>query len=324
MSCRTCNAGMLLYLLAFIAPSVGAGAGESSARPESDPSDWFHVIQLDESTYAISEPRYWLKNVSYLLIGTRSALLFDTGPGVHSIRPVVEGLTHVPVLVLPSHLHFDHVGRIQEFPRVALVSTPALRRQVIDGTLNESSEQYLLPTKHAFRVSRWLNSGETLDLGDRHITVLATPGHTPDSVSLVDLEYHRVFTGDLLNRDGTLAAAPGSDIEELVVSLAAVVKYAAPGSVVYEAHSERPITADELAWASQHFREIAAGRGTWQPLCIDGVPTRQFGTGDFNVILPGESGQRLKPFPSLTTEVEPVAGPCPAHQGTRRGKLGSH
>ena len=90
MSCRTCNAGMLLYLLAFVAPSVGAGASESNARPESDPSDWFHVIQLDESTYAISEPRYWLKNVSYLLIGTRSALLFDTGPGVHSIRPVVD------------------------------------------------------------------------------------------------------------------------------------------------------------------------------------------------------------------------------------------
>jgi glyoxylase-like metal-dependent hydrolase (beta-lactamase superfamily II) len=300
-------------LLAFIAPSIGAGAVDPTAPPESNPSDWFHVIPLDESTYAISEPKYWLKNVSYLLIGTRSALLFDTGPGMYSIRPVVDRLTHVPVLVLPSHLHFDHVGRIDEFPRVALVSTPALRRQAIDGTLNESKEQYLLPTKHEFRVTRWLNSGEILDLGGRRITVLATPGHTPDSVSLVDLEHHRIFTGDLLNRDGTLAAAPGSDIGELVVSLAAVVKYAPPGSVAYEAHSERPITGKELVWASEHFREIAAGRGTWQPLCIDGVPTRQFGTGDFNVILPGESGQRLKPFPSLTTEVDPVVGPCPAH-----------
>jgi glyoxylase-like metal-dependent hydrolase (beta-lactamase superfamily II) len=303
----------LLYLLAFIAPTFGAGPGKSSARPDSVPSDWFHIIQLDESTYAISEPKYWLKNVSYLLIGTHSALLFDTGPGVHSIRPVVDRLTHVPVLVLPSHLHFDHVGRIQEFPRVALVSTPALRRQVIDGTLNEPPEQYLLPTRHEFRVSRWLTSGQILDLGGRRITVLATPGHTPDSVSLVDLEHHRVFTGDLLNREGTLAAAPGSDIGELVVSLAAVVKYASTRSVAYEAHSERPITDKELVWASEHFGEIAAGRGTWQPFCIDGVPTRQFGTGDFNLILPGESGQRLKPFPSLTTEVDPVAGPCPAH-----------
>jgi len=93
------------------------------------------------------------------------------------------------------------------------------------------------------------------------------------------------------------------------------MKRAPPGSVAYEAHSERPITGKELLWASEHFREIAAGRGTWQPLCIDGVPTRQLGTGDFNVILPGEFGQRLKPFPSLTTEVDPVAGPCPAHQG---------
>ena len=313
MRCSTRIAGTLLCVLAFIAPSTSTGAGNSSAGPESAPSDWFHVIQLDESTYAISEPKYWLKNVSYLLIGTRSALLFDTGPGVHSIRPVVDRLTHVPVLVLPSHLHFDHVGRVQEFPRVALVSTPALRRQVIDGTLKESPEQYLLPTKHEFRVSRWLNSGDVLDLGGRRITVLATPGHTPESVSLVDPDHHRMFTGDLLNREGTLAAAPGSDIGELAVSLAAVVKYAPPGSVAYEAHSERPITGKELVLASEHIREIAAGGGAWQPLCIDGVPTRQFGTGDFSVILPGESNQRLKPFPSLTTEVDPVMGPCPAH-----------
>jgi glyoxylase-like metal-dependent hydrolase (beta-lactamase superfamily II) len=304
---------MLLYLLAFIAPSTSTGAGNSRAGPESVPSDWFHVIRLDESTYAISEPKYWLKNVSYLLIGTRSALLFDTGPGVHSIRPVVNGLAHVPVLVLPSHLHFDHVGRIQEFPRIALISTPALRRQVIDGMLKESPQQYLLPTKHEFRVSRWLSSGDTLDLGGRRITVLATPGHTPDSVSLVDADHRRIFTGDLLNRDGTLAAAPGSDIGELAVSLSAVMKFAPPGSVAHEAHSERPISAKELSWVSEHIREIAAGGGTWQPLCIDGVPTRQFGTGDFNVILPGESDQRLKPFPALTTEVDPVGGPCPAH-----------
>ena len=129
MNCRPCRAGTLLYLLVFIAPSIGAGAGNSTARPESVPSDWFHVIQLDESTYAVSEPKYWLKNVSYLLIGSRSSLLFDTGPGVHSIRPVVDRLTHVPVLVLPSHLHFDHVGRIEEFSHVALVSTAALRTE---------------------------------------------------------------------------------------------------------------------------------------------------------------------------------------------------
>ena len=83
----------------------------------------------------------------------------------------------------------------------------------------------------------------------------------------------------------------------------------------YEAHSERPITGKELLWVGEHFRQIGAGRARWQPLCIDGVSTRQFGTGDFNVILPGESGQRLEPFPSLTTEVDPVVGPCPAHQG---------
>ncbi len=89
----------------------------------------------------MSEPKYWQQNVSYLLIGQDKALLFDSGPGVYSIRDVVKTLTTLPVLVIPSHLHFDHVGRIDEFPEIGLLDTPVLRAEGAQrGVCRDGSE----------------------------------------------------------------------------------------------------------------------------------------------------------------------------------------
>lgn len=76
-----------LTLMACLGTAGAALAAPTKRAPA--PADWFHVFPIDERTYAISEPKYWQKNVSYLLLGTRQALLFDTGPGVYGIRSVV-------------------------------------------------------------------------------------------------------------------------------------------------------------------------------------------------------------------------------------------
>src|SRR5260370_35528123 len=78
---------LILYL-----SGIGGAVASQPVRPTT-PANWFHIFPIDEHTYAISEPKYWQENVSYLLIGTRRALLFDTGPGIFSIHAGVRGLT---------------------------------------------------------------------------------------------------------------------------------------------------------------------------------------------------------------------------------------
>ena len=51
----------------------------------------------------------------WLILGERSALLIDAGIGVSPLRPVVEAITDLPVALLLTHSHFDHIGGAHEF-----------------------------------------------------------------------------------------------------------------------------------------------------------------------------------------------------------------
>jgi len=130
--------------------------------------DYFVVEQLDPTTVAIGEPRYYQGNYSYLIIGTGRAVLFDAGTGTRDIVPVVRALTTVPITVIPSHLHFDHVGALGRFDRTALLDVPALRERAKDSRLTLERYEFLgfgqdLPSP-AFRVDEWWTPGSTIDL----------------------------------------------------------------------------------------------------------------------------------------------------------------
>src|SRR3974390_3127442 len=88
----------MLMMLIWAAGAATVHADESAARPP-PPADWFHIVRLDDRPHQLSEPKYWQQNVSYLLLGTRRGLLFDTGPGLYSIRSAVQKLTQLPLIV---------------------------------------------------------------------------------------------------------------------------------------------------------------------------------------------------------------------------------
>ena len=289
---------------------VGAALALEPARPPT-PSNWFHVYPIEEHTYAISEPKYWQQNVSYLLIGTSHALLFDTGPGIYSIRAEVQRLTSLPVIAIPSHLHFDHVGDLEEFADVRLLDTPALRAQVHDGYFVEHPSQYMLRSPFKYQVHGWIKDGQTIDLGGRTVRLLSTPGHTPDSVSLVDRHGDRLFTGDLVNRVVTLCAVPGSDVKAMAASLYRLLHLGHPGSLAYEAHAEAPLTWSELEQLASGIAAIAAGRqSASSQICLGGTPMRRFTVGPFPILLPLPGGAVQAPLASVTQEVDFEGGEC--------------
>jgi len=93
--------------------------------PVTDP--WFEVYQVVPQVFAIYEPHQAEETISYLVLGEKQALLFDTGMGISDIRKVTSELTHLPIVVLNSHTHNDHVGGNWQFETVYGMDTDFTR-----------------------------------------------------------------------------------------------------------------------------------------------------------------------------------------------------
>ncbi len=195
--------------------------------------DWFKVHSVAPGVFAISEPRQYEGVTSFLIVGSRRAVLFDTGLGVVAIDRVVRQLTAMPVTVINSHTHFDHVGGNRWFADVRNLDLPfsvasaygqvgeALREYASDtlaedrvcGPLPDSvrSRDYAIPT---WRTSGNVSDGELLNLGGRGRTleVLRTPGHTPDSLVLLDRANGLLFTGDTYYSGEIYLWSPETDV----------------------------------------------------------------------------------------------------------------
>jgi glyoxylase-like metal-dependent hydrolase (beta-lactamase superfamily II) len=236
--------------------------------------DYFVIEEIDPATFAIGEPRYYQGNYSYLILGTARAVLVDGGTGNRDIVPVVRSLTALPVTVVPSHLHFDHVGALGRFDRTALLDAGDLRARVRGGLLELRRYEFLgfadglRPPR--FRVDDWWRPATTLDLGGRRLTVIDTPGHTPTSVSLYDAERHQLFCGDFIYPGLLYAFLPGASRSAYQRTAQRLLAELDPGTELLTAHlADEPalIAAPRLGMADLRallatLEAIDAGAGT--------------------------------------------------------------
>jgi glyoxylase-like metal-dependent hydrolase (beta-lactamase superfamily II) len=202
--------------------------------------DYYVVADLGGGAFAIGEPLYGQCNFSYLIVGTKRALLFDGGPGVRNIAPLVHSLTRLPVEALPSHLHFDHTGNLNRFEDVALPAFPKLLRQVRGGRFFPSFNQYLgfvegfeLPS---LQVAQWIPIGSDIDLGGRQLTLVSVPGHTPESIVLFDRLADRLYAGDFIYPSEIYAFLPGANLSDYAASARRVGGMLDDRAEIYAAH----------------------------------------------------------------------------------------
>lgn len=237
--------------------------------------DWYAVQQIDERTFAIGEPLYQQQNWSYLIVGETGTLLFDTGSFCRDITGVVERRLCGPLTALPSHMHFDHLGNVTKFDRVAVADLPVLRNCVQHGLLTPTEELFLGSyegnTAPSFEVSRWVAIGDVIDLGDRRYEVLHTPGHSVDSVSLYSREENRLFAADFIYPGGLYGQVPGASLPEYLECALRLCEllddetqiFCAHGDVAEDGEHAAPLLGlgdvEALKSGLQQIRQDAAG-----------------------------------------------------------------
>ena len=173
---------------------------------------WYEVYELPSNIFAIYEPRHFQEVISFLVPGKDKAMLVDTGLGFKPIKPLVESLTDLPVFVVNTHCHFDHIGGNYEFTEGYIFDSQPSRHRMANGlthdevkknlegdsTWGDYPEGFVPETYHVKPSAGWtfIKDGHVFDLGGRTFKVTSTPGHSPDSIMLADDENKLLFTGD--------------------------------------------------------------------------------------------------------------------------------
>ncbi len=188
--------------------------------------NWFEVYRIRPGVFALYEPHQYEEVISYLITGSRRALLFDTGLGIGDMNKIVHRLTRLPVTVLNSHTHFDHIGNNWQFRDVLGVNSDYTRSH-LQGAAREQLQEVISPERLCghlppgfnprtyaiprFKISRFVEDGSVIDLGERRLEILLTPGHCPDALCLLDRENRLLFSGDTFYAGPIFLYVPETD-----------------------------------------------------------------------------------------------------------------
>lgn len=230
---------------------------------------WFAIEWHPDGVMRIWEPhvsRMQRANL-FFVKGRDRDLLVDSGMGIESLRGFLAPFMDKPVVHVVTHSHIDHVGSSHEFAgdlvmhaaevetlrnppddwRLSYDEYPEDKRQRLRDAGFAASGLLIAALPHpgfdpaAWRIpgaspTRLVVDGDMIDLGDRHLEVLHTPGHTPGSISLWEAATGTLIGGDAIYDGLLIDTLPESDPAAYRVTMRRLREL--PAKVVHGGHRE--------------------------------------------------------------------------------------
>lgn len=171
--------------------------GSPDCESNNDPA--IEVFQYDESSYILRQNKCLSYEAPfiYVLVGADKILVLDTGateseqefPLYKTIQSLnqkhadQDNSSKRELLVIHSHRHSDHYSGDPQFehkPNVTVVAADSVG------------------TKEYFSLNNWPEQLSNINLGGRSITIIPTPGHQEEAISIYDTHTKWLLTGDTL------------------------------------------------------------------------------------------------------------------------------
>jgi glyoxylase-like metal-dependent hydrolase (beta-lactamase superfamily II) len=228
---------------------------------------WFERKRIDAALTLLWEPfvHPLLRCNIWHLRGRDADLLIDTGLGIASLKDEIADLVDRPLVTVATHIHYDHVGGLYEFPERLMhpLEAPRMARyrefahldcaalpadfaalladagQPIDGeflisALPEADYDPLRYRVTDAPVTRTIAETDVVDIGDRHFEVLHLPGHSPGSIGLWEADSGVLFSGDAIYDGVLLDNLPDSNRRDYVRTMKRLLQL--PVTVVHGGH----------------------------------------------------------------------------------------
>jgi len=240
---------------------------------------WFERRRIDDDITLLWEPHVvpLLRCNIWHVRGRERDLMIDTGMGIASLKQAASDLLQKAVTAVATHVHADHIGGHHEFEDCLIHGSeaPGLSHPTGDYTLVDedfdpadlsrlsvpgypvagpmiTAIPYAGYDLRSYRVrpakvTRKVEEGDRIDLGDRSFEVLHLPGHSRGSIGLWEAATGILFSGDSIY-DGTLLDdLPGSSIADYVRTMRRLGEL--PVRVVHAGHNP--------SFGRERLRELA-------------------------------------------------------------------
>lgn len=149
------------------------------------------VKQLNPYIYLLDDNQ---EASGYLVVGKEKALVVDTMNGYEDVNAVVREITDLPVMVVNTHGHPDHIYGNVYFDE-AYINPADL--SLAEFFMNEP--QFVRNCReHDLKMPEFspVYPGEEIDLGGITLEVIGLPGHTPGGICLFIQKDGILFSGD--------------------------------------------------------------------------------------------------------------------------------
>jgi glyoxylase-like metal-dependent hydrolase (beta-lactamase superfamily II) len=281
----------------------------SNFKEISIPDDWFKAYQIADNLIVFHEPRHYEETLVNLIIGREKAALIDTGCGIGDLRKVVKAVTDKPIVVINTHTHNDHIGSNSQFDEVAMFDHPLSHHVAEKGVSHHTMQNDILAENLVikplppgfdpngfslppFRVRRWLRPGDRIDLGDRDLLVIPTPGEAADHISLLDRTDRILFCGDILLHGSVWTHLEGGNLNELLMSYRRLMGYFDDFDYLMPSHNEPWLSKELLPASLAGAEKVLSGQAEYREITDPwNRRLRQYSFDQFSILTPQSEKQ---------------------------------
>ncbi|MBR6537875.1 MAG: MBL fold metallo-hydrolase [Lachnospiraceae bacterium] len=208
------------------------------------------IIQMNENTWRIEDGMVRM----FLLIGTKEALLVDSGMNTPNAKEIAESITNLPVKLINTHVDRDHVSGNNAFEAVYMGAKEEELYRANGGTVA------VVPVMQ----------GDVLDLGDRPLEIIDLPGHTPGSIAILDVKNRVLIGGDSIQDGRIFMFGNHRNLPDYINSLEKLSAYEGRFDEVYASHSTVSVEPSIIPKLINGAKQILSGEANGEEIDMFG------------------------------------------------------
>lgn len=219
-------------------------------------NEFYNINEIIEGVYHIIDLN---KICCTLIVGEEKALLFDTGYGIGDLKQVVEAITDLPIIVVNSHGHLDHMGGNYQFNQIHIheedislmkgILLSNKRKLTVDNYRNNigipkdfKEEEYVGRDYNIDFIP--VNEGEIFNLGGYELEVVYSKGHTAGCISLIERKNKLLLSGDMILQHVWMFLEESKKMSEYIESLKKLSELEV--NIILTSHSSEPYSKELL------------------------------------------------------------------------------